>query len=174
MSDRVREIAVLLALGIWTAGEGRSGWLLVGATIGLQTFRHLVDLAWSRQRAASGRITVPATSPGAPGWFRRIGHLPIGERFLMLSIGIAAGSPRGTLVALLVAGSLATGYQVAAVAVRAERPSALVPAFVVGLWLAVVLAIVGDSAVSAASVAVAALLHYQHAYRGIPGRRGNP
>jgi hypothetical protein len=60
------------------------------------------------------------TGEGAVSWLKRIGHFPIGERFLLISLGAAFWTPRGTLIALLVAGMLSAGYMLIAFAVRSR------------------------------------------------------
>jgi choline kinase len=49
---------------------------------------------------------------GPSRWLKRILTLPIGERFALISITAAVGSPRLTFTALLSWGALAAGYQV--------------------------------------------------------------
>jgi phosphatidylglycerophosphate synthase len=141
-TDRIKEFAAIGALAIAAARHDGDLWWLVAAAIALQTFRNLLDLGWALQRAAaqpSGPTTAagpewvasatwlrppvtPSAGAGALSWIRRIGHFPIGERFLLISVGAALGTARGTLVALLVVGLLSAGYMLAAFAVR-SRPA---------------------------------------------------
>ena len=131
---------LLAALGYAAHRHGDDLWGLVAAAIALQTFRNLLDLGWALLRAA-GPQPVPAplewiapvsrsraASPdrpraGALSWARRVGHFPVGERFLLLSLGAAFWSPEGTLLLLLGAGLLSATYMLAAFAVR-SRPAA--------------------------------------------------
>jgi hypothetical protein len=143
-TDRVKEFAAIAALAVAGHRHGQDLWFLVAAAIAVQTFRNLLDLGWSLQRKAvaapvvapSPNWVAPATSirppsgrPGGPGalsWARRVGHFPIGERFLVLSLGAALWSPRATLITLLVVGLLSAGYMLAAFGVRGRgnRPAA--------------------------------------------------
>jgi phosphatidylglycerophosphate synthase len=153
-TDRVKEFAVIAALAVGAARHGSDLWWLVAAAIAVQTFRNLFDLGWSLQRTASGvldvesrqaevaewvesptRFRAPRSEPTAAGalsWVRRIGHFPIGERFLLISVGAAFWTARGTLIALLVAGLLSAGYMLAAFAVRSRSGSAAAIASVAG------------------------------------------
>lgn len=142
-TDRVKEFAVIAALAVGAARSGGDLWGLVAAAIAVQTFRNLLDLGWSWQRgsetaeppapSAAEWVTSPTsfrasrplrTDPGALTWARRIGHFPIGERFLLISLGAALWTPRGTLITLLLAGLLSAGYLLAAFVVR-SRPAAV-------------------------------------------------
>jgi hypothetical protein len=82
-TDRVKEFAVIAALAVagYRAGGHRDLWWLAAAAIGLQTFRNLLDLGWSLQRAAVDRARPAAPAPGwvaAPAGFRAPGR-PAGE-----------------------------------------------------------------------------------------------
>jgi hypothetical protein len=211
-TDRVKEFAAIGALGVAAARHDNDLWWLVAAAIALQTFRNLLDLGWALQRGVAAaaspgvsepvrpqwltpadRLQPPIALPageGALGWLKRIGHFPIGERFLLISVGAALWSARATLIALLVAGMLSAAYMLVAFAVRSRsaigngyRIVSLVDsgpvlgaalrqavgrragraAAALPAWLAVV---VGGAERSAAVVliAVAAIAHYQHAY----------
>jgi hypothetical protein len=73
--------------------------------------------------AAATWVRPPVTAQvgaGALSWAKRVGHFPIGERFLLISLGAAVWSPRGTLLALLIVGLLSAGYMLAAFAVRSR------------------------------------------------------
>jgi phosphatidylglycerophosphate synthase len=141
-TDRVKEFAAIGALAVAAARHDSDLWWLVAAAIALQTFRNLLDLGWALQRAVAAAelpgagapaltewvasatwVRAPATGPagaGALSWAKRVGHFPIGERFLLISLGAAVWTPRGTLVALLVVGLLSGGYMLAAFAVRSR------------------------------------------------------
>jgi phosphatidylglycerophosphate synthase len=148
-TDRVKEFAAVAALALAAARSGDGNlWWLVAAAIGVQTFRNLLDLGWSLQRSADAPVApaelwaaapdgirwpaAPPAGPGAGSWARRVGHFPIGERFLLISLGAAFWSSKGTLAALLVAGLLSAGYMIAAFAVR-SRTSAASGARIAGL-----------------------------------------
>jgi phosphatidylglycerophosphate synthase len=112
--DRVKECLVYagLALGA-TRGFGEDVWLLAACSIALLTVRHSSDFAWvaSRARAAS---VADARRPA--GWVHRVNQLlrlPIGERFLLISLTAAIASPRLTFVALLAWGGVGVAYALA-------------------------------------------------------------
>jgi hypothetical protein len=140
-TDRVKEFAAVAALALAAARSADGDlWWLVAAAIAVQTFRNLLDLGWSLQRGADAParpadqwavapdgIRSPGAElpgPGALSWARRVGHFPIGERFLLISLGAAFWSSKGTLVALLVVGLLSAGYMIAAFAVRSHASAA--------------------------------------------------
>jgi phosphatidylglycerophosphate synthase len=139
-TDRIKEFAAIAALAVAGSRSGHDLWFLAAAAIGLQTFRNLLDLGWASQRAAvtalsgvrlaSPRWVSPATvnrvpaprpsGPGALSWAKRIGHFPIGERFLLISLGAAVWTPRATLIALLCAGGAAGVYLLVAFGLRSH------------------------------------------------------
>jgi phosphatidylglycerophosphate synthase len=140
-TDRVKEFAAIGALAVAAARHERDLWWLVAAAIALQTFRNLLDLGWALQRgvaaassdrgepvrpewvAPANRLHPPVgvhTGEGALSWLKRVGHFPIGERFLLISLGAALWTPRATLIALLVAGMVSAGYMLLAFAVRSR------------------------------------------------------
>ena len=151
-TDRVKEFAAIGALAVAGARHEADLWWLVAAAIALQTFRNLLDLGWAMQRgvAAGAKPVTPAPPEwvasatwlrppvtqhgdvGAASWLKRIGHFPIGERFLLISLGAALWSPRATLILLLVAGLLSAAYMILAFVVRSR--SAIGPGYrIVGL-----------------------------------------
>jgi phosphatidylglycerophosphate synthase len=141
-TDRVKEFAAIGALAVAGARHDEDLWWLVAAAIAVQTFRNLLDLGWSLQRsvataekaateprirpewmASATWLRAPAGEPTAAGalsWARRVGHFPIGERFLVISLGAALWTARGTLVVLLLAGLLSGVYMLAAFVVRSR------------------------------------------------------
>jgi len=148
-TDRVKEFAAVAALAIGAARSDHDLWWLVAAAIAVQTFRNLLDLGWALQRKAAAPpddpsrpaesvpwVQAPAgirahgavpVGPGAKSWMRRVGHFPIGERFLVVSLGAAFWSPRGTLITLLTLGLLSAAYMLAAFAVRSTTSEAFGP-----------------------------------------------
>lgn len=148
--DRAKEYVVFvgLALGAIRAGDARHVWLLAGAALALQTFRHTLDFGYAEQQIAelaagarrplvdvgdagpsrweAGAVTGSERRRGLPGqairllrraeavpvtrWAKRIVVLPIGERFLLISVTAVLAGHRAVFVALLVWGSLATAY----------------------------------------------------------------
>ncbi len=143
-TDRVKEFATIAALAIGAGVGGRPGqdlWWLVAAALAVQTFRNLFDLGWAIQRTADGPPAAPPVrwlaappglrpagsrpaGPGAASWVRRVGHFPIGERFLLISLGAAFWTPRATLIVLLVAGLLSAGYMIVAFVARSRASAA--------------------------------------------------
>ncbi|MDP9825551.1 CDP-alcohol phosphatidyltransferase family protein [Kineosporia succinea] len=158
-TDRIKEFAVVFALALAGARADQDLWPLAALAIGVQTFRSLADLSWSLRRAQlagavveapvswrgpAGNLRTPSgfvsstDTHGVGGWLKRIGHFPIGERFLLISLGAALWTPKGTLIALCAAGLAAAVYLLAALAARGrslrgpQRPA--VPADT-GPWL---------------------------------------
>jgi Family of unknown function (DUF5941)/CDP-alcohol phosphatidyltransferase len=137
-TDRVKEFAAIAALAVAAhRHDGTDLWGLVAAAIAVQTFRNLFDLGWAQQRASTPgpapqapRWVAPAERwwaptpdrprAGALNWARRVGHFPVGERFLLLSLGAALWTPRATLLLLLAAGLLSALYMLAAFALRSR------------------------------------------------------
>jgi hypothetical protein len=135
--DRVKEWAVYAGLAIGSVrGFGHPVWGLAGTALCLQAARQLLDLSFGARRAASpDPATAPARAPSqGPGsrigagvadlsrssdsrawllWARRIVILPIGERWLLISVTAAASRPVVTFVALLAWGGLAAAYALA-------------------------------------------------------------
>ncbi|MCD5315290.1 CDP-alcohol phosphatidyltransferase family protein [Kineosporia babensis] len=137
-TDRIKEFAVIFGLAVAGAQAGLDLWPLAALAIGVQTFRSLADLSWSLRRqqldppvvpvpqwqASATRVRIPqgyvsaTDTHGVGGWLKRIGHFPIAERFLVISLGAALLTPRVTLI-VLCAGGLAAGvYLLAALASR--------------------------------------------------------
>jgi phosphatidylglycerophosphate synthase len=135
--DRAKEYLVYVGLAI---GAVRSGgdpdvlWLLVAATMALQTLRHHLDLAYNaqagrertlarRERAATGDVEATGASDNAliaaahglnrvpvMRWGKLVITLPIGERLLLISIVSVIGGAQATLIVLLAWGALAGAY----------------------------------------------------------------
>ena len=82
--------------------------VLAERRVSFRDSRPLTDLApWRRPLDAT--VSVPGI--GTPGqWLRRIIHMPIGERWLVLSVGAGVGSPAAALVAYLVLAVLAEAW----------------------------------------------------------------
>jgi phosphatidylglycerophosphate synthase len=132
--DRAKEYVVYagLALGATNA------WVLAGAALTLQTFRHTLEFSYSavRQPAlgstrqppleqssdepSAARRAAPPSRPavravaGIPGtlWVRKMIAFPIGERFAAISLAAALGSGRLALSVLLVWGAVSAVYTV--------------------------------------------------------------
>lgn len=132
--DRGKEYLVYagLALGAVRAGDDGTVWLLAALALALQTLRHHLDLAYNAQQEAEEaerRRRGPAPPDEAAGrqprlirtahglnripavkWGKQILTLPIGERFLLISLVAALLGPVETFVALLVWGAVAGSY----------------------------------------------------------------
>jgi phosphatidylglycerophosphate synthase len=128
MFDRLKEYAVYAGLAIGSARSGDDVWLLAVAALVLQTVRHAVDSAWAVTPAAVSALDEGVRRRVSGGrrrwhWARKVAILPIGERWLLISVLAAVTSPRIVFAVLIVAGALAAGYMVAARVRRSLRPS---------------------------------------------------
>jgi hypothetical protein len=132
-TDRLKEFACYAGLA-WGAGAGRTGWLLAAAMIALQTTRHSIDYTFTAvkdlreaevvraplddgedpgrrgvgdERAARAIELSRRSSAGRPAvtWLKKVLHLGIAERWLVISVLAAAGRPVGALGTLLVLGA---------------------------------------------------------------------
>ncbi|GLY14688.1 hypothetical protein Kisp01_17030 [Kineosporia sp. NBRC 101677] len=137
-TDRIKEFAVVFGLALAGTQADQDLWPLAALAIGVQTFRSLADLGWALRRqqldpapalrpvwtAPAARVRLPqgwvsaTDTHGAAGWLKRIGHFPIAERFLVLSVGAALFTPRTTLIVLCAGGLAAAVYLIAALASR--------------------------------------------------------
>lgn len=122
-TDRVKEYLALAGLAVGAARAGDDIWILATIAMAVQTVRHLQDFSFVRTVLAQWREPVvdrrplaataahPAVTSGgravgetvldpAAGrrdrlvfWVKRIVHLPIAERWLLLSAGALFGDP---------------------------------------------------------------------------------
>jgi phosphatidylglycerophosphate synthase len=107
--DRAKEWIVYAGLAI----GGTDVWVLAGAALTLQTFRHMVDFCWQERRGeAEGDLGRWGAMDriGIVPWIKRIIAFPIGERFAAISITAAIWSPRTTFIVLLAWGGFAALY----------------------------------------------------------------
>lgn len=136
-TDRVKEFAAYGGLAVGAARDGADVWWVVLVLITLQTFRHMGDYDFSRvQRlreaavplrdlrdptdgtAARTGISVAAAMDAsrrmnrsaAVRWAKKVVHMPIGERWLLISVVAVLAGPRWALMALLGAGLVALAY----------------------------------------------------------------
>ncbi len=133
-TDRVKEMLVYAGLAAGAASTG--AWQLAIALIVLQTTRHMMDYdfaAVQRQRecaleirdirdpndaASSGdwsadralEASAAANRRPAVRWTKKVIHLPIGERWLILSVVAVIAGGTWALGVLLVAGLIAFAY----------------------------------------------------------------
>jgi hypothetical protein len=147
-TDRLKEFACYAGLA-WGADAGRTGWALAAAMITLQTARHAVDYTFTAvkdlreaevvrapldqgddpvrrgagdQRAARALELSRRSSASRPAvtWAKKVLHLGIGERWLVLSVLAAAQHPVAALAALLVLGGGSLLYTSAGRTLRAR------------------------------------------------------
>jgi len=135
-TDRIKEFAAYAGLAIGAARFGVDLWWVAVALIVLQTTRHVSDYDFARiQRlreaspwvadirdpqdpmpqgagALAGAMQTSAriNRRSAIRWVKKVVHMPIGERWLLLSVLAVAGGPQWALVGLLIAGLLALAY----------------------------------------------------------------
>lgn len=135
-SDRVKEYAAYAGLAAGSARTGRDIWLLACLVMIMQTIRHVGDYDFSRvQRIRESWVAArPVEDPsdgGAAGsgatlelsaqlnldhrvrWGKKVVRMPIGERWLVLSVGVIMIGPRWTLVLMLGLGLVALAYTAA-------------------------------------------------------------
>ncbi len=135
-TDRVKEYAVYAGLAVAAARDGDRLWLLAGVVLVLQTTRHMSDYDFARVQRIR-ETWVPPRALTEPGdglvasrgsaldasrrasrrswvrWAKKVIHLPIGERWLVISVLSVLGGPRVVLSALLGLGLLAAAYTTA-------------------------------------------------------------
>lgn len=111
VGDRVKEYAVFAAVGAVAVRDGHSsGWLLAIIAMAVVTARHLEDYAYG-DRVAAARVSRPERVdlsslvgspartadplPAAPSrrqrivfWLKKLAHVPIAERYLILSLAL--------------------------------------------------------------------------------------
>ena len=147
VGDRVKEYAVLAAVAAVAVREGAPGWPVAIAALAAVTVRHLEDYAYEHRLGFSRRSApdiLPVSAPRDLGpetartdlpqppsrrevvvhWTKKVIHLPIAERYLLISLTLLTGRPMLVLWVLLVAVVIAVawtqGGRVAAVLVRKD------------------------------------------------------
>ena len=143
-SDRVKEYAAYAGLAFGAARSGADIWLLATLVMVMQTVRHVGDYDFSRvQRVRESwvpaRALLDPTDGGTGGagatlqlsaqlntqprvrWAKKVLHMPIGERWFVLSVGAVTVGPRWTLLILLGLGLLAFAYTTAGRILRSAR-----------------------------------------------------
>ena len=147
-TDRLKEFACYAGLA-WGADAGRTGWVLAAAMITLQTARHTVDYTFTAVkdlreaevvrapldqedepvrrgagdvRAARALELSRRSSAARPAvtWLKKVLHLGIGERWLVISVLAAAQQPLAALAVLLVLGAGSLVYTSAGRTLRAR------------------------------------------------------
>jgi phosphatidylglycerophosphate synthase len=143
VGDRVKEYSLIAAVAWVAARRGDSAWGLATMAMVLITLRHLEDYAYvHRQRASLAgirpdRLDVdeprdlgPADartdlSPPRTGtavaafWAKKVMHLPIAERYLLLALGLLTFDPHLVLWAMIVAVTAAMVWTLGGRAVKA-------------------------------------------------------
>ena len=132
-TDRVKEYALYAGLAFGASHHGFNLWPLAMGLMILQTVRHMSDYNFHavqviRETAIiplslSEPNDIPAVSNGTLldtsaalnsnskiRWIKKIIHLPIGERWLVISLGAAANSPEFALWSLLILGLIGLAY----------------------------------------------------------------
>jgi hypothetical protein len=146
-TDRLKEFACYGGLA-WGAGAGRTGWLLAAAMLTLQTARHSMDYTFTavKDLREAEVVSAPLDDPADPAhpvvgdaraaralrlsrrssrsravvWVKKVLHLGIGERWMVLSVLAAVGLPGAALAVLLVLGALSMLYVGAGRTLRAR------------------------------------------------------
>lgn len=146
IGDRIKEYLVFAAVAAVAVRDHHPyGWLLAIVALVVVTARHLEDYAYT-DRNAPDRIGRPATVPidraddGSPEgartvlpaapsrmariafWARKIAHVPIAERYLVLSIMLLTLRPVWVLVAAIAVSAFALLWTVGGRLLRALRP----------------------------------------------------
>lgn len=132
-TDRIKEYALYAGLAFGASHHGLNLWPLAMGLMILQTVRHMSDYNFHavqviRETAViplslSERNDAPIASLGTIldtsatlnsnskiRWVKKVIHMPIGERWLVISIGAALGSPAFALWALMILGIIALTY----------------------------------------------------------------
>ena len=137
-TDRVKEFAVYAGLAIGAGRNGDDVWWVAIVLIVLQTSRHMSDYDFARiqktreaqapradirdpsdplpegegRLAGAVQVSARVNRRSAIRWMKKILHMPIGERWLMLSVLSVVAGPRWALTRLLIAGGVALTYVV--------------------------------------------------------------
>ncbi len=130
VADRVKELAVYAGLAVGATGAGADPWLLAGAAMAVLVTRHHVDFgfavrqsagavtgaavagqaALARAGAAAARLSDRTNRRSAQLWAKRVVIMPIGERWLLISVVSVLWGPRAVFLALLATGVIAGAY----------------------------------------------------------------
>lgn len=135
VGDRVKEYAVLAAVAAVAIRDGHShGWLLAIIAMVVVTARHLEDYAYG-DRVAAARTSrpevlepvalagtpvtsadpLPATPTGRQRfafWAKKVAHVPIAERYLILSLALLTLQPLWVLYAAIAGSGFALVWTV--------------------------------------------------------------
>ena len=143
-TDRVKEYALYAGLAFGAARNGENLWRIAMALVVLQTVRHLSDYNFVAIRGVreSALVVMPLSqnvdngvssagslmdasaslnSRRAVYWLKRVIYLPIGERWLIISVGALLGSPQFVFTVLWVAGLFGLAYVTFGRVMRSRR-----------------------------------------------------
>jgi phosphatidylserine synthase len=132
-TDRVKEYAIYAGLAAGASHHGLNLWGIAMAMMVLQTVRHMSDYNFNAVQVIreTALVKVPmhqATDGGVVSngalldasadlnsnsklrWLKKVIHMPIGERWLVLSIGAAFNAPAFALYGLFALGLVGLGY----------------------------------------------------------------
>ena len=125
VGDRVKEYSVFAACAYVGVRHGAELWLVATAAMALVTLRHLEDYAYDH-RLAPTRVSrpdgIPLVAPRDLGpqdartdfapepsarwwrihWAKKVMHMPIAERYLVISLALLTFSPQVVLWAIIV------------------------------------------------------------------------
>lgn len=157
VGDRVKEYSVFAALALVAARTGDHAWSLAIVAMAVVTVRHLEDYAYERrlrplrrsrpdvlalhQERDLGPVQAPTTFEPAPTtrqtvshWVKKVIHMPIAERYLLISLGLLTGDPRLVLSLLIVTVTLSVIWTQGGRTVKAltGRDQVMPPAWVTG------------------------------------------
>lgn len=107
-TDRLKEGLAYGGLAIGAAVNGSDAWLVAIGLLALQSVRHASDYTFATLRGSGASAAAGHT--GWRHWLRKIAYLPIGERWLILSVGVIVGGPVAALCALLIASTLSLAF----------------------------------------------------------------
>ena len=110
LSDRVKEYAYVAGL-IYSATDESNWWLGIAVVV-LQTTRHLSDYNFVRLQNLYERERVLQSRSGLLYWLKKIIHLPIGERWLLLALLPLFLSITNVLMVTLYLGIISFSYVV--------------------------------------------------------------
>ena len=132
-TDRIKEYALYAGLAFGASHHGLNLWPLATGLMVLQTVRHMSDYNFHAVQVIRETAVIPL-SLGEPNdipaasngslldtsaalnsnsqirWIKKIIHMPIGERWLVISLGAAINSPGFALWSLLSLGLIALAY----------------------------------------------------------------
>ena len=135
-TDRVKEFAAYAGLAVGASRMGIDVWWIAITLVVLQTTRHVSDYDFARiqrlreaqvpavdirersdgRTSASGSIATAMQASArinrrsAVRWAKKVIHMPIGERWLLLSVLAIVAGPAWALGGLLIAGAIAFVY----------------------------------------------------------------